>query len=36
MDKLIDVKNTFPSGVYFVELIGEKGKIVKEITALNK
>jgi hypothetical protein len=35
-DKLIDIKNTFPSGVYFVELMGEKGKIVKEITALNK
>jgi hypothetical protein len=35
-DKLITVKNMFPSGVYFVELRGEKGKIIKEITALNK
>ena len=35
-DKLITIKNTFPSGVYFVELMGKKGKIVKEITALKR
>jgi Secretion system C-terminal sorting domain len=35
-DKLLGIKNTFPAGVYFVELISEKGKVIKEITALNR
>jgi Glycoside hydrolase family 44/Secretion system C-terminal sorting domain len=34
-DKLLNIKKTFPVGVYFVELTGEKGKVIKEITALN-
>ncbi len=34
--KLIEVKNTFSAGVYFIELTGEKGNLIKKITAINK
>jgi Glycoside hydrolase family 44/Secretion system C-terminal sorting domain len=35
-DTFLTIKKTFPSGVYFVELTGLNGKIVKEITAFEK
>ena len=34
-DTFMDIKKTLPSGIYFIELMSEKGKVVKEVIRAN-